>query len=98
MSQNCVLTPVAFIHTEFPAKFGIPRQAGLAEELRGKIVFEPAFRVDEALRANFPSLLRHEVYCCGSPGMVNAVRSASEQLGLAHEHFFSDSFVPGPAA
>ena len=42
MSQNCVLTPVAFIHTEFPAKFGIPRQAGLAEELRGKIVFEPA--------------------------------------------------------
>ena len=38
MSQNCVLTPVAFIHTEFPAKFGIPRQAGLAEEdeaLRG---------------------------------------------------------------
>ena len=50
MSQNCVLTPVAFIHTEFPAKFGIPRQAGLAEELRGKIVFEPAFRVDEALR------------------------------------------------
>ena len=50
MSQNCVLTPVAFIHTEFPAKFGIPRQAGLAEELRGKIVFEPAFRADEALR------------------------------------------------
>ena len=37
MSQECVLTPVAFIHTEFPAKFGIPRQAGLAEELRGKI-------------------------------------------------------------
>ena len=50
MSQDCVLTPVAFIHTEFPAKFGIPRQAGLAEELRGKIVFEPAFRADEALR------------------------------------------------
>ena len=50
MSQDCVLTPVAFIHTEFPAKFGIPRQAGLAEELRGKIVFEPAFRADEAGR------------------------------------------------
>lgn len=55
-------------------------------------------RVDDALRANFPSLVRHEVYCCGSPGMVNSVRQASEQLGLAHEHFFSDSFVPGPAA
>jgi tRNA-Thr(GGU) m(6)t(6)A37 methyltransferase TsaA len=50
MSQDCVLTPVAFIHTEFPAKFGIPRQAGLAEELRGEIVSEPAFRADEALR------------------------------------------------
>ena len=50
MSQEYVLTPIAFIHTEFPSKFGIPRQAGLAEELRGKIVFEPAFRVDDALR------------------------------------------------
>ncbi len=50
MSQDCILTPIAFIRTEFPAKFGIPRQAGLAEELRGKIVFEPVYRVDEALR------------------------------------------------
>ena len=50
MSQDCILTPIALIRTEFPAKFGIPRQAGLAEELRGKIVFEPAYRVDEALR------------------------------------------------
>ena len=50
MSQDCVLTPIATIHTDFPAKFGIPRQAGLAEELRGKIVFEPPYRVDEALR------------------------------------------------
>ncbi|TFZ04321.1 FAD-binding oxidoreductase [Ramlibacter rhizophilus] len=55
-------------------------------------------RVDQALQSEFGSLTGHEVYCCGSPGMVNAVRQASEQLGLAHEHFFSDSFVPGPAA
>ena len=50
MSQELLITPIASIRTEFPSKFGIPRQAGLAEDLRGKIVFEPAFRVDEALR------------------------------------------------
>lgn len=50
MSQELVITPIATIRTEFSSKFGIPRQAGLAEELRGTIVFEPDFRVDEALR------------------------------------------------
>jgi tRNA (Thr-GGU) A37 N-methylase len=50
MSQDCVLTPVAFIHTEFPAKFGIPRQSGLAEGLRGRVVFEEEYRVAEAFR------------------------------------------------
>ena len=50
MSQDLVITPIATIRTEFSSKFGIPRQAGLAEELRGTIVFEPDFRVDEALR------------------------------------------------
>ena len=44
------LRTIARIHTDFPAKFGIPRQAGLAEELEGLIVFEPAFRDPEALR------------------------------------------------
>ena len=50
MSQDCLISPIAVIHTDFPSKFGIPRQAGLAEDLRGKIVFEPTYRVDEALR------------------------------------------------
>ena len=50
MSQELVITPIAAIRTEFSSKFGIPRQAGLAEDLRGTVVFEPAFRVDEALR------------------------------------------------
>jgi CDP-4-dehydro-6-deoxyglucose reductase/terephthalate 1,2-dioxygenase reductase component len=56
-------------------------------------------RVDEAVRANFDALATHEVYCCGSPGMVAAVRKACvEERGLDPHHFFSDVFVPGPAA
>lgn len=41
---------VAKIHTDFKTKFGVPRQSGLVKELRGRIVFEPAFRNPEALR------------------------------------------------
>lgn len=44
------ITPIAFIHTEFPEKFGIPRQSGLATSLRGKIVFAPEYRNADALR------------------------------------------------
>lgn len=41
---------VARIRTDFKSKFGVPRQSGLVEELRGKIVFEPEYRNPEALR------------------------------------------------
>ena len=41
---------IARIHNDFPTKFGLPRQSGLAPSLRSKIVFEPAYRVPEALR------------------------------------------------
>lgn len=41
--------PVAHIYTDFPAKFGIPRQSGLADTV-GKIVFCPEFRSPEAAR------------------------------------------------
>lgn len=44
------IQPIAYIHTEFSEKFGIPRQSGLAGGLRGKIVFEKQFRDPEALR------------------------------------------------
>ena len=44
------MEPVARIRTEFPGKFGVPRQAGLVPELRGRVVFEPPFRSPEALR------------------------------------------------
>lgn len=44
------IKPIAVIHTDFPEKFGIPRQSGLIDELRGTVVFEPKYRNPEALR------------------------------------------------
>ena len=41
---------IARIHNDFPTKFGLPRQAGLAPSLYSKIVFEPSYRIAEALR------------------------------------------------
>lgn len=38
------------IVTDFPSKFGLPRQSGLVEGITGKIVFEEEFRVPEAFR------------------------------------------------
>lgn len=40
---------IAHIHTDFPSKFGIPRQSGLVEALKGTIVFEPEFRNPQAV-------------------------------------------------
>ena len=44
------LTPIAYIRTEFPEKFGIPRQSGLADNLQARIVFHPEFRNRDMLR------------------------------------------------
>ena len=41
---------IARIRTELPEKFGVPRQSGLVPQLRGTIVFEPAYRNPDALR------------------------------------------------
>ena len=44
------ISPIAYIRTEFPEKFGIPRQSGVVASLRGKIVFAPEYRNPDALR------------------------------------------------
>lgn len=48
--KGLTLEPIARIRTEFPEKFGIPRQSGLVEELQARVVFLPEFRIPEALR------------------------------------------------
>ena len=40
---------IAKIRTPYKEKFGIPRQAGIADEIISKIVFEPEYRRPEAL-------------------------------------------------
>ena len=42
--------PVAYIRTDFPSKFGIPRQSGFVPQLKGRIIFEPEYRSGDALR------------------------------------------------
>ena len=41
---------IARIRSDFPDKFGIPRQSGLVEDLRARVVFEPEYRNPDALR------------------------------------------------
>lgn len=41
---------IARIHSDFPTKFGVPRQSGLAASLKARVVFEPAYRYPEAVR------------------------------------------------
>jgi len=41
---------IARIHSDFKEKFGIPRQSGLVPQAKAKIVFEPEYRVPDALR------------------------------------------------
>ena len=50
MAQELKMKIVARIHTDFPTKFGIPRQSGLVEELKSTLVFEPEYRDENALR------------------------------------------------
>ena len=49
-NESLILQPIAHIHSQFPQKFGIPRQSGLVEELRARVVFEREYRIREAFR------------------------------------------------
>ncbi len=44
------IEPIAVIRNDFREKFGIPRQSGRVESILSKIIFEPRYRVAEALR------------------------------------------------
>ena len=48
--ENITIHPIARMRSDFPTKFGIPRQSGLVEELRSTIVFEPEYRNPDTLR------------------------------------------------
>uniref|UniRef100_UPI0025EC82B4 TrmO family methyltransferase domain-containing protein n=1 Tax=uncultured Anaerovibrio sp. TaxID=361586 RepID=UPI0025EC82B4 len=50
MVNNMEIKSIGWIHTDFPTKFGIPRQSGVVEALEGRIVFEQEYRNVDALR------------------------------------------------
>lgn len=50
MSQTVEMKIIAHIHSDFPTKFGIPRQSGLVDTLKSCIVFEPEYRDENAFR------------------------------------------------
>lgn len=50
MEQTLTITPIAYVQSDFPEKFGIPRQSGRAPDLTAKIVFLPAFKNPDYFR------------------------------------------------
>ena len=48
--MEAIIRPIAHMKSDFPTKFGIPRQSGLVESLRSTIVFQPEYRNADALR------------------------------------------------
>lgn len=44
------IEPIAYFHSPFTSKFGVPRQSGIIEELQGTIVFTKEYSQPEALR------------------------------------------------
>ena len=44
------ITPIAHIRSDFPTKFGVPHQSGVADRLQALVVMEPEFRIPEAFR------------------------------------------------
>ncbi len=50
MHEPFSLRAIARLYSDFPSKFGIPRQSGLVDSLKASVVFEPEYRFPEALR------------------------------------------------
>lgn len=44
------LKTIAQIQSDFPAKFGVPRQSGVVPQLEATVVFQPPYRNPDALR------------------------------------------------
>ena len=79
------IRPVARIHTDFPTKFGIPRQSGLTGELESRIVFEPEFSNPDAVRG-----IDEEVVSDRPPA---AARRKHESRRVCDEIFVSPEFT-----
>ena len=77
------IEPIAYFHSPFHSKFGIPKQSGLVEELEGSIVFCPEYRNVDALVVRPPLLGGNEkmgVFATRSPFRPNALGLSSVRI------------------
>ena len=70
--------PIARIHSDFPGKFGIPRQSGLVPELRSRIIFEPEYRNRDAPKLGGNK--RMGVFATRSPFRPNSLALSCVEL------------------
>ena len=75
------MKPIAHIHTDLPQKFGIPRNSFLAPHLQGRIVFEPEFSLNSAVKGleGFSHLWLLWEFENGTPGGTAADISTDAQ-------------------
>ena len=92
---------IARIHSDFPEKFGIPRQSGLVPALRAKIVFEPEYRNPDALRGieGFSHLwliwqFSAAVRDTWSPTVRPPRLGGNERVGVFHTVLYAELNVP----
>ena len=78
MAEEHSIKVIARIQSDFQTKFGIPRQSGLVPELRARIVFEPEFRIPEAVRGLEGRAPASEV----SAGKVSSMASMTAVLSM----------------
>lgn len=50
MNGEYTIKPIAYIKNDLKTKFGVPRQSGLAKSVVSEIIFEPEYRISDALR------------------------------------------------
>lgn len=48
--DNFTIKPIGYVQTDFDEKFGIPRQSGRAPSLTARVIFNPEYRTEDALR------------------------------------------------
>ena len=84
-----IINPIAYFRSPFTSKFGIPKQSGLVADLKGQIVFEPAYRNPDFVRGleafDYVWLIwgfsanRHEA---ASPVVRPPVLGGNEKMGV----------------
>lgn len=71
--------PIAYIHNDFPTKFGLPRQSGLSEHLISQIVMEKEYRNPDAFRGIEEFEYLWLIWCFAPMGKRSSLENASTE-------------------